>query len=208
MASALDAVLQLKSQEAARQQQQSDNLTQGLQLLMQGKQQAQANQLAQLQYANTLKQQGITNKNTSDELGIKKSELGIKQQETDTNSAVMGAYLKSQGIDINNLLHPQPSTLPNNPIPQGSPIGQLVNPNAIPPMSMANQSQQPNNNVASQNFGVTVPQTEQVQSQNPIDNSQSNNMFGSMQASFNGGKFSLKSCKSKVKNGQTNKYGN
>ncbi len=50
----------------------------------------------------------------------------------------------------------------------GSPMAQLVNPGATPPMSMVNPAQQPANDASSQGFGVTAPQpTPQVQPQQP-----------------------------------------
>lgn len=64
MGSALDAVLNLKQQETARQQQASDNLTQGLSMLNQSIQQNQANQLAQLQYKAGLAEKGLIPDNT------------------------------------------------------------------------------------------------------------------------------------------------
>lgn len=59
MGDALSAVLNLKAQEAAQEQQRSDNLTQGLSMLNQARQQSIANNMAQLQLKAGLAEKGL-----------------------------------------------------------------------------------------------------------------------------------------------------
>ncbi len=122
MASALDAVLQLRANEQAQAQQRSDNLTQAVQLLSQAKQQAQANQLAQLQYKAGLAEKGlITDPFTSS--GFKRdmslmSPLDLLLQQgkaADAQKSIVEAGGKNPNIFGN-----------QSSIPSSSPIGKVI----------------------------------------------------------------------------------
>lgn len=93
MASALDAVLQLRGQEEQRQKQAFDMASQLQQFRQQADQQAAAQQMAQLQMAQAQKQQEFTNKTSLADLGIKQADLNIKQKESDINSKLLSQYL-------------------------------------------------------------------------------------------------------------------
>lgn len=130
MGSALEAVLALQQQKAQAAQQQSDNLTQGLQMLQQAQQQAKVNQLAQLQLKAGLAEKGLVS-DSSTASGFKRDtslmspmDLLIQQgQAADANNKIMAAG--GQGLNLFGAGTKSPVTIPQAPV--GGAIGQVLN---------------------------------------------------------------------------------
>lgn len=143
MASALDAVLQLKSQEAARQQQQSDNLTQGLSMLQNAMQQARQNKFQELQYSNTLKQQDITNTLDQKQYKAGLAKQGLIEDSSSPSGFKMDSSLqdplsqllmKGKAAEAQKNIVEAGGISPNifggqSSMPSNSPIGQAISPN-------------------------------------------------------------------------------
>lgn len=133
---ALEAVLNLKAQEKAAEQQRNDNLTQGIQLFNQAVQQSKQNQFQQLQYKAGLAEKGLIADSTSLS-GFKRDtslmspleQLIQTGQAADANNKIMAAG--GQGFNLfggnagSGVTIPQPSV--------GGAIGNTINAPAINP---------------------------------------------------------------------------
>lgn len=101
MGNALEAVLRLKSDEAARQQQASENLTQGLQMLQNARQQAQANQITMLQQAQQQKLQDAQIANYQSESEKRQQEINASnKRNTILDQVLNGNKMGGSGFSV------------------------------------------------------------------------------------------------------------
>lgn len=137
MASALDAVLQYKTNEQAQQKAQSDSILQATQLFQQARQQALSNQLAMLQYKAGLAEKGLV-QDSSTSSGFKRdtslmSSLDLLLQQGKAAEAQKN-IVEAGGPNLN--------IFGGSNIPTNSPVGQVLAPaNPISqPIQSANQT--------------------------------------------------------------------
>ncbi len=97
---ALEAVLQLKAAKEAQAQQQSDNITQAVQLLNNAKQQANENQYRNLVLQNTLQQQGISNEMANKQYSAGLAEKGLIPDKTNPSGFRYDATLTNPLANI------------------------------------------------------------------------------------------------------------
>lgn len=144
MGSALEAVLSLKANQQAQEQQRSENLSQGLQMLAQAKQQAITNNMAQMQYKAGLAERGLVpDESTPSGFRFDASTMNPFQQiltgtklQADAKTAGNKQIYDLAGKMLNSLPGQQQSIPQSSPIPTGSPIGQVIGtPQSAAPLS-------------------------------------------------------------------------
>lgn len=119
MANALDAVLQLRAQEQAKQEAQGQQISQAFQLFQQARQQAQANQLAQLQMKASLAKDGLK----LDSTGNFVRDESLKSE---TDKIIEKGKLAASEKAIYEAGGPMPSAFSKGGV--GGAIGQIVDP--------------------------------------------------------------------------------
>lgn len=139
MGSALEAVLNLKAQEKAQQQQASDNITQAVQMLQQAKQQSIQNQMAALQYKSGLAEKGLK-QNSDGSYQYDPSVMNPLQQvltgtklQADAKTAGNKKVYDMASNVLNNLLpgnNDSANIQSSSPIPAGTPLAQVLAPTA------------------------------------------------------------------------------